>query len=89
MTLHRASGVLRYWLLKNLALRLGYVYERFRVSYRQTDFIQPMNSPNIVTGLVQAGPAPDPTAPYDIFLGLRPFKSCEAHIIGAGITYGF
>ncbi len=89
MTLHRVSGALRYWLLKNLTLRFGYTYERFRVSYWQTDFIQPMNNPNIVTGLVQPGPVPDPTAAYDVFLGLKPFRSYEAHIIGAGITYGF
>ncbi len=76
--LQRAGGVLRYWLLKNLALRLGYTYEKFRVSYWQTDFIQQINS---------APPITEGTS--DVFLGVRPFKSYEAHIIGAGITYIF
>lgn len=77
-SLHRVGTVLRYWLLKNLALRLGYSYERFRVSYWQTDFIQPVNSLPPVT-----------TALTDVFLGVRPFRSYEAHVIGGGVSYGF
>ncbi len=77
-SLHRINAVLRYWLLKNLALRAGYTYERFRVSYWQTDFIQPVNTA-----------PPISTSQTDVFLGLQPFKNYEAHIIGGGLTYGF
>lgn len=77
-SLHRIGGVLRFWLLKNLTLRAGYTYERFRVSYWQTDFIQPVNTV-----------PPISTSQTDVFLGVRPFRSYEAHIIGGGVTYGF
>ena len=77
-SLHRIGGVLRYWLLKNLALRAGYTYERFRVSYWQTDSLQPVNVPPLATA-----------NNVDLYLGVRPFRSYEAHIIGGGITYGF
>ncbi len=77
-SLHRIAAVLRYWLLRNLALRLGYTYQRFRTSYWQTDFIQQMN-----------GVPPTVDAGTDVFLGVKPFQNYEAHIIGAGISYGF
>lgn len=77
-TLHRFSGTLRYWLLKNLALRLGYTYQRFRTSYWQTDFLQQMN-----------GTPPTMDAGTDVFLGVKPFQNYELHVIGGGITYGF
>ncbi len=77
-SLHRISGVLRYWLLKNFALRLGYAYERFRASYWQTDFIRPMN-----------GVPPTVDAGTDVFLAVKPFQNYDAHIIRAGISYGF
>lgn len=76
-SLHRISGVLRYWLLKNFAVRAGYTYERFRESYWQADFIQPMNAPG------------QGTAATDVFLGVHPYKNYEVHIIGGGISYGF
>jgi len=77
-SLHRIGGAVRYWLLRNLALRAGYTYERFRVSYWQTDFIQPVN-----------GTPPITTSPLDVFLGAKPFRSYEAHVIGGGVSYGF
>ncbi len=85
-SLHRIAAVLRYWLVKNLAVRLGYGCERFRVSYWQTDSLQPVNL--TASGLAIPG-GTDPTASFDSFLGLKPFKSYEAHIIGAGINDGF
>jgi len=81
-SLHRIGGVLRYWLLKNLTVRLGYTYERFRVSYWQTDFIQPVNRNTFLV-------PPTPFGQTDVFLGAKPFKNYETHIIGGGITYGF
>ncbi len=77
-TLHRVSGILRYWLLRNLALRLGYTYQRFRTSYWQTDFLQQMN-----------GMPPTVDAGTDVFLGVKPFQNYELHVIGGGVTYGF
>jgi len=76
-TLQRVQTALRYWLLKNLALRMGYTYERFRESYWQTDFIQQMNT---TSGLGTA---------TDVFLGAQPFRNYEVHIIAGGISYGF
>ncbi len=87
--LQRASGVLRYWLLKNLALRAGYTYEKFHVSYWQTDFIQPVNSAPPIAGASPISPLTAGSTVLDVFLGARPFRSYEAHIIGAGIQYGF
>ena len=77
-SLHRLSGVMRYWLLKNLALRLGYAYERFRTSYWRTDSLQPAGNVPIGT---------EGTA--DVFLGVKPFQNYGVHIIGGGISYGF
>lgn len=77
-SLHRIGGLIRFYLLRNLALRAGYTYERFRVSYWQTDFIQPVNTV-----------PPISTSQTDVFLGVRPFRSYEAHIIGGGLTYEF
>jgi MtrB/PioB family decaheme-associated outer membrane protein len=74
----RIITALRYWLLKNLSLRAGYTYERFRESYWQSDFIQPMNT---ISGLG--------TATEGVYLGARPYKNYEVHIISGGVSYGF
>jgi MtrB/PioB family decaheme-associated outer membrane protein len=87
--LQRVSVLLRYWLLKNLTVRLSYAYERFHVRYWRTDFIQPVNDPSVISGLALPSGGTDPNVLFDTFLAAKPFQSYEVHTFGIGLTYAF